>query len=314
MDLFAHKLSELNQTDRFRPPDNSGPVIGDPFETSTTTAKPPWTLRTETTEIPKYDLDVVDSDILSKQYSKIARITVARHEAIERACGHHYLIKYLFMHELMQTREIWQDFIWTAIIGELIFLLTAVLTLMCVCCFIEHRGAKLLVMILWWLEWIPIFLHYDALIRSQSKRLCILENASAYIKGQLFFLIFLVIRAMMFKPYQLLVHFCYIKELLVYGYLKDESINSIEESQYAQKYFQPFYDLEEDRESGNVDAYKNTDTTVSVGFDTIIPAEVANVQNKVMTNQDDPFSIRNQEIIAVQSGKIEQNIKSVRHF
>lgn len=108
MDLFAHKLSELNQTDRFRPPDNSGPVIGDPFETSTTTAKPPWTLRTETTEIPKYDLDVVDSDILSKQYSKIARITVARHEAIERACGHHYLIKYLFMHELMQTREIWR--------------------------------------------------------------------------------------------------------------------------------------------------------------------------------------------------------------
>jgi hypothetical protein len=170
-------------------------------------------------------------------------------------------------------------------------------------------------MILWWIEWFPIFMEFDAVIMSQSKRLCIIEYAFTGLHGQLFLFFFLLQRFILIKPYQQLVHFCYIRELLVYGYLKDESTQQTDDkNEYAQKYFSEFYALEATRDDGggNVDAYMAVDTSNAIEFDNLTPAEVGKIQFNIMNTEDDPFSVRNQEIRDMQAGKAQQNIKSVK--
>lgn len=179
-------------------------------------------------------------------------------------------------------------------------------------------------MILWWLEWIPMFVGIQALILSQSKRLCVIEYGWATLGGRLggqsFFLYFFLIRIFLIKPYQLLVHFCYIRELLVFGYLKDESVQSHPgssgESEYAHKYFRDFYHLEAEKEGMEVaGAYMSSDPTQAIAYDKMDNSDVSRIQGTLMTGQDDPFTIRNQEIRAMQaSGQVDHGLKSIRRI
>jgi hypothetical protein len=175
-------------------------------------------------------------------------------------------------------------------------------------------------MILWWFQWIPIFIDIEGLIISQSKRLCILEYGwtSVGLRGQTFFFMYLITRLVLFKPYQLLVQFYYIKELLIFGFLKDETANagpgSENEEAHAKQYFKDFYAVEREREgSVALESYEAQDTSHAIDFDNLDSSDVARIQKGVMTAQDDPFSVRNREIRNMQaSGQIDHGLKSIR--
>jgi len=94
-----------------------------------------------------------------------------------------------------------------------------------VCLQVEHRGAKVLMMVVWWFEWIGIYLEILATVLSQSKRLCILEWGFNKFRGQTFILAASMTRVIIFKLYQLLLLAMYISHLLHHGYLKNETLD-----------------------------------------------------------------------------------------
>jgi len=175
-------------------------------------------------------------------------------------------------------------------------------------------------MLLWWVEWAPMFLYIRAIILCQSKRLCIMEYGGVEkdknFHGQFYFLIYLLVRLLLYKPFQLLLHFFYIRELLVYGYLKDETVvrgMSLDphcaldmmrvsgkddflippgESDFSKKYFAQFYKMEARLQGvDTAQAYASPKTLFPLAFDILTPAEVINIQMDQMTGRDREFDL-----------------------
>ncbi|CAL8109514.1 unnamed protein product [Orchesella dallaii] len=157
----------------------------------------------------------VDADSESRRYSKIAYVRSTFSQDIEQGCGQHYYVDYLFEHRLNVTRNLLYLVIKVNYFVELFYVFNAISILTATCCYFNYTSARTYLIVIWFLELVPVYMRLWLIVFSQSQRFCIFEYGYLRdgFKGLSFIFWLYLLPLILYRPYKILVLSCFIHSL-----------------------------------------------------------------------------------------------------